>query len=176
MADWTQRGNASTHRYRGYYDAGEQSTTHCEQCNRQIRFCYSLHDKNVKSFVIGTCCFHNYNGTKTLVQLEAAKLLQEATRSAIVRDTKLYGALSGIRERRRQWSQARRDAARLLRLYRKQYGEWLPKELFELQTTALRTPRDYKRRTAALRWYENQTTKLSTQTKEAEYILLYRSI
>lgn len=175
MSDWTQRGNAATHRYRGYYDARERSTP-CEQCSRPIRFCYSLHDKNGKSFIIGTCCFRNYIGTKTLVQLEAAKVLQEATLSAILRDTKLYGSASGIRERRKHWSQAKRKALGLLRAYRKQYGEWLPKELFELQSATSRVPRSYKRQGCALRWYENQTFKLSTQTKEAEYVLLQRSI
>lgn len=172
MIDWTQRGNASTHRYRGYYDAGEQSTTHCAQCNHVIRFCYSLHDKNMKSFVIGTCCFQNYIGTKTLVQLEAAKELQSATKAAIIHDTKLYGALTGIRERRKQWLVARRNALRILRAYRKVHGAWLPKELFELNTTAVQVPREYKRRFRALKWYENATSKLAAQTVEAEYAII----
>lgn len=164
MFDWTQRGAGPAHRYRGYYDAGERSTSHCAQCNRVIRFCYSLHDQNQKSFIIGTCCFSHYEGTKTLIQLEAAKLLQEATKAAIEHDTKLYGTRSDVRQYRKQWLQARREALRLLRLYRKGYGEWLPKKLFDLQATTLRSPRnDYKRQTYALHWYENTTKKLAEQ-------------
>lgn len=174
MFDWTQRGEASTHRYRGYYDAGFYVAPHCAQCNRAIRFCYSLHDQHMKSFVIGTCCFQNYTG-KTLLQLEAAKLLQEATRDAIVRDTKLYGALSNIRDRRKQWQQARREALRLLRLYRQANGDWLPKELFELRSAVLHTPRQYKLKTRALRWYENQTSALVAKTKEANSMLISSS-
>src|SRR5208337_997311 len=134
MFDWTQRGEASSHKYRGYYDAGEALAppTSCAQCNHPIRFCYSLHDQHMKSFVIGTCCFRNYEGTKTFVQLEAAKVLQEATRAAIVRDTRLYGALTGVRERRKQWGLARRQAVRIIREYEKSHGNWLPKELFDL--------------------------------------------
>jgi hypothetical protein len=161
MFDWTQRGVASTHRYRGFYDAGENSTTHCEQCNRVIRYCYSMHDWTMKSFVIGTCCFENYKGTvHTYELLQAAAKLQIATKSAIVRDTKLYGALSTVKDRRRQWSLARRKALRTISAYRRRNGKWLPKELFDLWACARLTPPQYKRPTATLRWLEKQTAAL----------------
>jgi hypothetical protein len=164
MFDWQQRGDASTHRYRGFYDAGEGSAIRCAQCNRAIRHCYSMHDRHAKSFVIGTCCFRNYSG-KTLLRLDAAKLLQEATRNAVVRDTRLYGALTGIRERRRQWSRARREALGLLRMYRKSRkgSGWLPRELFDLQVAVRSLPREYKRKACALRWYEAMTKRLVDQ-------------
>lgn len=171
MADWTQRGAAHTHSYRGFYDAGEGSTTHCEQCNRVIRHCYSLHDKNTKSFVIGTCCFENYIGTKTLSQLQAAQTLQEATKSAIRRDTRLYGALTTIGDRRKAWKRARREALTFVAKYKKLHDtNWLPKELFDLRETAIRVPRDYKRPAFALRWYSIQTERIVNLTREAEFV------
>jgi hypothetical protein len=161
MFDWTQRGDANSHRYRGYYDAGEGSTTHCAQCNRVIRYCYSMHDWTMKSFVIGTCCFQNYKGTvHTFELLQAAAVLQIATKSAIVRDTKLYGALTTVKDRRKQWSQARRQAAKLISEYQKCFGSWLPKELFDLRSHARQIPPTYRRPTATLRWLEKETAAL----------------
>lgn len=176
MFDWTQRGTAETHSYRGFYDAGEHSPAHCAQCDRRIRHCYSMHDQHTKSFVIGTCCFHHYISTKAHEQLRAAQTLQEATKNAIVRDTRLYGALTTIQDRRKQWRRARREALTLIRKYQRQYGAWLPKELFDLRTEAIRIPSDYKRPAYALRWYATQTMKLVAMTQDADYILLYRSI
>jgi len=164
MFDWAQRGGASTHQYRGFYDAGERSTTHCTQCNRAIRHCYSLHDLSMRSFVIGTCCFNNYGGTKAYEQLQAAKTLQEATKSAIIRDTRLYGALTSVQDRRKQWRRARRQALTLIREYQKANGAWLPKGLFALRAEAIKLPRDYKRPAYALRWYSIHTEKLVAMT------------
>ena len=167
MFNWQQRGNANSHRYRGYYDAGEGSTTHCAQCNRVIRYCYSMHDWTMKSFVIGTCCFSNYEGTvHTLELLQAAATLQIATKSAIIRDTKLYGALSTVKERRKQWSQARRQAMKLVSDYRRRNGKWMPKELFDLWTHVRLQPPPYKRPTATLRWLENETAALVQGIKQ----------
>jgi hypothetical protein len=135
-----------------------------------------MHDWTMKSFVIGTCCFHYYEGTDILDNLKAAQTLQAATKDAIVRDTRLYGALTTIRDRRKQYTRARREALSLLRKYTTQYGEWLPKELFDLRTEAIRLPRDYKRPTYLLRWYTTQTMKLVALRNEAEYVLLHRSI
>jgi hypothetical protein len=168
MFDWTQRGVASTHRYRGFYDAGEGSTTHCEQCNRVIRYCYSMHDQHTKSFVIGTCCFENYDGV-VLAQLQAASVLQKATVSAVVRDTRLYGALTTVKNRRRQWSMARRKALRTISSYRRRNGKWLPKELFDLWSCARLTPPQYKRPTATLRWLERQTAALVQGMEKNEF-------
>lgn len=160
MFDWKQRGDVTTHQYRGYYDAGEGSTTHCAQCNRVIRYCYSLHDQHTKSFVIGKCCVDNYSNVMLFIQLSAAAVLQKATVAAVVRDTRLYGALTTVRERRRQWSLARRHALKLISDYRKQNGNWLPKDLFDLYAHARLMPPMYKRPTATLRWLERETAAL----------------
>ena len=168
MFDFTQRGSVDTHRYRGYYDAGEQSTP-CAQCNRPIRFCYSLHDQHMKSFVIGTCCFQNYSG-KTREQLEAAKLLQEALVNNIRRDQKVYGDKAEIRDSRKAWSLARRKGERLVRTHIMLKGDWLPKELFDLKSAAEEKPRQYKRQSAAKRWYEQQTEKIIALTNQATSI------
>jgi hypothetical protein len=169
MFDWTQRGEASAHRFRGYYDAGEHSTTHCDQCNRVIRFCYSLRDQNMKSFVIGTCCFQNYTG-KTLVQLEAARTLQACRRAAVEHDIKLHAPDELVREYQTQWRFKRRWARLLLRQYRKAHGKWLPKPLYDLQNTVQSRPRVYKRQTYALAWYIEQINKLDAQTEEAKTV------
>jgi hypothetical protein len=169
MFDFTQHGSTDTHRYRGYYDAGEQSTSHCSQCNRVIRFCYSLHDQHMKSFVIGTCCFQNYSG-KLREQLDAARLLQEALRSNIQRDQRLYGGKAEVRDSRRAWSQARRKGERLVRTHVMLKGDWLPKELFELKSAAEEKPRQWKRQSAAKRWYEQQTEKIIALTNQATSI------
>lgn len=169
MFNWQQRGMPNSHRYRGFYDAGENSTTHCEQCNRVIRYCYSLHDQHMKSFVIGNCCLENYGGTPTLIQLQAAATLQIATKSAIVRDTKLYGALHTVKDRRRQWTQARRQAMKLISDYRRRNGNWLPKELFDLWSHVRLVPPPYKRPTATLRWLEKETAALVQGTGKNEF-------
>jgi hypothetical protein len=169
MFDLTQHGQVETHRYRGYYDAGEYGATRCAQCNRPIRFCYSLHDQHLKSFVIGTCCFQNYSG-KTREQLEAAKLLQEALRSNIQRDQKVYGGKAEVRDSRKAWSMARRKGERLVRTHVMLKGDWLPKELFELKSAAEEKPRQYKRQSAAKRWYEQQTEKIIALTNQATSI------
>ena len=174
MFDWMLRGAAPTHRYRGYYDAGKDFTTRCEQCSRHIRFCYSLHDTTMRSFVIGTCCFKYYEGTKTLVQLQAAEVLQQAVRVATARDVRMVANRGGLLAYRRRWTHARFEALKLVRDYRKLHGEWLPKELFTLQSEATKMPRSwgsYKRPTSALRWFEVQTAKLAQQTKTTATLL-----
>jgi hypothetical protein len=75
--DWARHGTIATHSYRGYYDAQQVSTTTCAFCGRVIRYCYALHDQHEKTFVIGSCDFHHYKGTKTYEYLKAAQLLQE---------------------------------------------------------------------------------------------------
>jgi hypothetical protein len=82
MFDWVQHGRIGTHHYRGYYDAQPVSTTTCAFCGRVIRYCYALHDQHDKTFVIGSCDFHHYKGTKTYEYLKAAQLLQEGINSA----------------------------------------------------------------------------------------------
>jgi hypothetical protein len=80
--DWARHGTIATHHYRGYYDAQLISTTTCAFCGRVIRYCYALHDQHEKTFVIGSCDFHHYKGTKTYEYLKAAQLLQEGIDSA----------------------------------------------------------------------------------------------
>ena len=88
MFDWVRHGTIATHHYRGYYDAQLFSTsltrrmTTCAFCGRVIRYCYALHDQHEKTFVIGSCDFHHYKGTKTYEYLKAAQLLQEGINSA----------------------------------------------------------------------------------------------
>jgi hypothetical protein len=169
MFDWTQRGDVSTHQYRGFYDAGEGSTSHCAQCNRVIRYCYSMHDQHMKSFVIGACCFDNYSNVMVFIQLQAAATLQVATKNTIIRDTKLYGALTTVKDRRRQWSRARRNALRVISNYRRRNGKWLPRELFDLWSHARLTPPQYKRPTTTLRWLEKQTAALVQGIEKNEF-------
>ena len=78
MFDWVQHGRIGMHRYRGYFEAQPGSNnTKCAYCGRVIPYCYALHDLHQKTFVIGSCDFHHYKGTKTYEYLKAAQLLQE---------------------------------------------------------------------------------------------------
>jgi hypothetical protein len=176
MFDFAQRGYPSEHRYRGYYDAGSR-TTSCEQCGRLIRLCYSLHDRQTKSFVIGSCCFKNYADLSTLIQLRAARLLLNTQIAAAEQDARLHEALDGVRERRKLWSEAKRDARALLRAYRQESGkEWLPETLFLLREEAEREPKPYKRLGTRLRWFDDQAEKIERLRKAAANVLLTRSI
>jgi hypothetical protein len=174
--DYEQRGYTTSHRYRGYYDSGSK-TTACEQCGRLIRLCYSLHDRNMKSFVIGSCCFKNYADQPTLIQLRAARLLLNTQIAAAEQDARLHEALDGIRERRKLWSEARRDARALLRAYRQESGkEWLPETLFALMTETEREPKPYKRLGQRLRWFDDQAEKIERLRKASANVLTSRSI
>jgi hypothetical protein len=174
--DFTQRGNPRTHSYRGYYDSGSR-TTSCEQCGRLIRLCYSLHDHHMKSFVIGSCCFRNYADLPTLIQLRAARLLLNTQIAAAEQDARLHEALDGIRERRKLWGEAKRDARELLRAYRQESGkEWLPETLFLLQQETEREPKPYKLLSRRLRWFDDQAEKIERLKKNAANVLTARSI
>jgi hypothetical protein len=166
MFDWAQRGPVESHRFRSFYDAGKGSATPCALCARTIRHCYVLHDQRMKTFVIGSCCFPRYEGTKTLVQLQAAKVLQRVRAAEIVRDVRVYGTLAQVREQRQRWIAARREALRLVRQYRQAHGGgWLPKDLYDLLMEASCKPRQWKLRGSALRWYGSQAEKIIAQTK-----------
>jgi len=174
--DYTQRGYTPSHRYRGYYDSGSKSTA-CEQCGRLIRLCYSLHDQHMKSFVIGSCCFKNYADQATLIQLRAARLLLNTQIAAAEQDARLHDALDGIRERRRTWGEARREARALLRAYRHETGkDWLPEALFLLREEAEREPKPYKRLGDRLRWFDDQAEKIERLKKASANVLSVRSI
>jgi hypothetical protein len=82
MFDWAQHGRIRTHRYRSYFEAQPDSNPKCAYCGRVIRFCYAMHDQHEKTFVIGSCDFHRYKGTKQYVALKAAQTLLEATHCA----------------------------------------------------------------------------------------------
>jgi len=171
MFDFAQCGPIETHRYRSFYDAQVGSTTQCAYCGRTIRYCYTMHDQNQKTFIIGTCDFYRYKGTKEFAFLKAAQRLQESLRSNIRRDLKFYESKTEARERRRAWSQARRSGEKLVRTWVLVNGQWLPKELYALKTeTEKKPPRQYKRQTAAARWYEKQTEKIISLTKSASSI------
>ena len=170
MFDFAQRGSVDTHHYRSHYDAQAGSTTPCAYCGRVIRYCYVMQDQNGKTFVIGTCEFQNYKGTKEYAFLKAAQRLQEALRSNIQRDQKYYGDKAIVRDSRKAWSSARRRGQRIVRTHVMLKGEWLPKELFELKSAAEEKPRQYKRLSAAKRWYEQQTEKIIALTNQATSI------
>jgi hypothetical protein len=170
MFDYTQHGAVDTHSYRGYYDAQAGSTTQCAFCGRVIRYCYTIHNQHGKTFVVGSCDFSQYRGTQLFRQLKAAQILQEALLKNIRRDLKHFNDKAEVREHRKAWAQARRSGEKLVRTYVLVNGTWLPKELFELQAAAGQKPRRYKRQTAALRWYDQQTEKLIALTHLASSI------
>lgn len=170
MFDFAHHGQIDTHHYRSYYDAQLGSTTQCAFCGRVIRYCYAIHNQHGKTFVIGSCDFDQYRGTKLFRQLKAAQILQEALLKNIRRDLKHFNDKAEIRQRRKAWAQARRSGEKLVRTYTLVKGVWLPKELFELQAAAGQKPRQYKRQTAALRWYEQQTEKIIALTNLASSI------
>ena len=170
MFDTAQHGTPDTHRYRGYYDAQNGSTTQCAFCGRVIRYCYAIHDQHGKTFVIGTCDFTQYRGTKTYVQLKAAQVLQEALLKNIRHDLKHFGDKAEVREHRKAWVKARRDGTKLINQWTVSRGDWLPKELYELRAAAGQKPRQYKRQTAAMRWYEQQTQRIIALTNQAASI------
>lgn len=170
MFDFTQRGTTDTHRYRSHYDAQSGSTTQCAHCGRVIRFCYAMHDQNGKTFVIGSCDFAKYKGTKEYAYLKAAQRLQESLRSNIQRDLKFYGDKAEVRERRKAWARARREGEKLVRTWVMVKGEWLPKNLYDLQKATGEKPRQYKRPSAAVRWFEQQTQKINSLTKDLSSI------
>ena len=170
MFDFAQHGSVDTHHYRSHYDAQAGSTTACAYCGRIIRYCYAMQDQHGKTFLIGTCEFPRYKGTKEYAFLKAAERLQEALIKNIQRDTKLYGDKAVVRESRKAWSSARRRGQRIVRTHIMLKGDWLPKELFELKSAAEEQPRQYKRQSAAKRWYEQQTEKIITLTNQATSI------
>lgn len=174
--DYALRGYPRTHSYRGYYDAGSK-TSSCAQCGRLIRLCFSLHDAHGKSFVIGSCCFTNYADVGTLIQLRAARLLLNTQIATAEQETRLHEALDGIRERRKMWGEARRDARALLRAYRQESGkEWLPEDLFMLEQETEREPKPYKRLGQRLRWFDVQAEKIERLRKASANVLQARSI
>ena len=166
MFDFAQHGTVDMHRYRGYYDAQKDSTTQCAHCGRVIRFCYAMHDQHGKTFVIGTCDFARYKGLRTYAQLKAAHVLQEALLKNIRHDLKFYGDKAEVRERRKAWARARREGEKLVRTWVMVKGEWLPKNLYDLQKATGEKPRQYKRPSAAVRWFEQQTEKINSLTKD----------
>jgi hypothetical protein len=166
MIDYTQHGTVDTHRYRSYFDAQPGSTTKCAGCGRVIRYCYAMHDQHGKTFLIGSCEFDNYRGTKQFAFLKAAQRLQMSLRGNIEHDLKHYADKAEVRERRKAWAIARREAAKRVRMWVMVKGEWLPKELYNLQKATGEKPRLYKRQSAAARWYEKQAEKITTLTKE----------
>lgn len=170
MFDFVHHGQIETHRYRSYYDAQLGSTTQCAYCGRIIRYCYAIHNQHGRTFIIGSCDFFRYRGGKIFRQLKAAQVLQEALLKNIQHDLKFFDDKAAVRERRKAWSRARRDGTKIINLWKLNKGEWLPKELFELRTAADQKPRQYKRQTAALRWYEQQTAKIIALTNLANSI------
>lgn len=170
MFDFAQHGPIETHRYRSYYDAQHGSTTKCEYCGRIIRYCYAMHDQHEKTFVIGTCDFYHYRGTREYRFLRAAQRLQEALRGNIQHDLKHFGTLAEVRERRKTWVAARRKGERMVRTWVMVKGDWLPKELYELREAASQKPRQYKRQSAAMRWFEKQTDKIIALISQATSI------
>jgi hypothetical protein len=170
MFDFDQRGTVEAHHYRSHYDAQAGSTTPCAFCGRTIRYCYAMQDQHGKTFVIGTCEFRRYKGTRTYSQLQASKVVLEALTANILRDQRFYGDKGEVRNSRRMWTEARRKGARIVRSHIMLKGDWLPKELFELKTAAEEKPRQYKRQSAAKRWYEQQTEKIITLTNQATSI------
>jgi hypothetical protein len=170
MFDFAQHGSVETHHYRSYFDAQPGSTNKCAFCGRNIRFCYAMHDQNKKTFLIGTCDFYHYKGTKEYAFLKAAQRLQESLRSNINRDLKFYSDKAEVRNSRKAWVSARRKGRRVVRTYVMLKGDWLPKELYELKSVAEQKPRQYKRQTNAKRWYEEQTQKIISLTNQATSI------
>ena len=170
MFDFSHHGQIDAHRYRGYYDAQLGSTTQCAYCGRIIRYCYAIHNQHGKTFVIGSCDFARYRGTKLFRQLKAAQVLQEALLKNIRHDLKHFDDKAAVRERRKAWAKARRDGTKIVNMWKLNQGEWLPKELYELRVTAEEKPRQYKRQTAAMRWYEQQTEKIIVLTNLASSI------
>lgn len=170
MFDHSHHGTADAHRYRGYYDAQRDSTTQCAYCGRVIRFCYAMHDQHGKTFVIGTCDFARYRGLRAYAQLKAAQVLQEALLRNIRHDLKFYGDKAEVRERRKAWARARRDGGKMVRMWVAVKGGWLPKGLYDLWQAAEEKPRQYKRPSAALRWYQQQTEKIISLTKDVASI------
>jgi hypothetical protein len=168
--DTAQHGQVDSHRYRGYYDAQIGSNTQCAYCGRVIRYCYALHNQHGKTFVIGTCDFAQYRGTKLYAQLKAAQVLQEALLKNIRHDLKFYGDKAEVRERRKAWARARRNGEKLVRTWVMVKGEWLPESLYNLRRAAEEKPRQYKRPSAALRWYQQQTEKIISLTKDVPSI------
>lgn len=170
MFDHAQHGTVDTHRYRGYYDAQKDSTTQCAYCGRVIRFCYAMHDQRGKTFVVGSCDFAQYRGLRAYAQLKAAQVLQEALLKNIRHDLKFYGDKSEVRERRKVWACARRNGEKLVRTWVMVKGEWLPESLYNLRQAAGEKPRQYKRPSAAIRWYQQQTEKIVSLTNDAASI------
>jgi hypothetical protein len=162
--DFAQRGSADTHRYRSWYDAQGGSTTQCALCGRTIRYCYAMHDQHGKTFLIGSCEFDRYRGTKQFAFLRAAQRLQMSLRGNVERDLKHYADRADVREQRKAWARARREGAKKVRMWVMVKGEWLPKELYDLQKAAEERPRRYKRQTAAARWYGKQAEKIIALT------------
>jgi hypothetical protein len=170
MFDFIQHGSIETHRYRSWFDAQPGSTNQCTFCGRVIRYCYAMHDRQGKTFLIGSCEFNRYRGTKQFAFLKAAQRLQMSLRGNVEHDLKLFNDKAEVRERRKAWAAAKREGEKKVRLWvmiattiksSTVKSEWLPKELYDLrQVAGEKPPRQYRRQTAAARWYEKQAQKI----------------
>jgi hypothetical protein len=168
--DFAQHGPIESHRYRSWYDAQPGSNTKCSFCGRIIRYCYAMHDQHGKTFLIGSCDFFRYKGTENYRVLKAAAVEQRFLRHNIDSDIKEHGGNAEVQERRKAWSKARRAGQKQVRLWVMNNGTWLPKPLYDLQQAAGKKPRQYKRQSAAARWFEQQTEKIISLTKDSPSI------
>ena len=94
----------------------------------------------------------------------------ESLAKNIRHDLTFYGDRAEVRERRKAWARARRDGEKLVRTWVMVKGEWLPESLYNLRRAAEQKPRQYKRPSAALRWYQQQTEKIISLTKDVPSI------
>lgn len=164
-----RHGEPTSYIFKGqYFDSGHTSKMKCTVCGADIRFCYVLKqyssDRSTptsRKLTIGRECFRYFKKTENQVPLEAAVVLLETEVRAEVLDTKVYGPLREVRERRDAWRKLKRQALDVIHQFRKKTGkEWLPEDLFELRVVAEQNPADFKRALTAIKWFENKTHEL----------------
>ncbi len=151
------------------YDTSAAAKQACVVCSRNIRFCFIVKRSPLShlppsKLTLGSCCFGYFEDPKTHQALLDAQGVIQHRAEIIQIETKFYARRADVKTRMEQWRQIRHQALLQVREYRKASGkEWLPEHLFDLSVTATQEPPTYKRTTAALRWYEEQTRRLEEQ-------------
>jgi hypothetical protein len=129
-----------------YYGQYYHSVTpaECALCGRGIRNVYTLRTTQGRSVRTGECCFTVFKKLNAGVytRLLAAQLLLDATDEGVKIDTKTYNTKGDLSYLQREWRKLKRQALALIRDYSKNPGtdDWLPRELYYLQTEALKKP------------------------------------
>ena len=161
-----RHGDPASFTFKGQcYDAGPTSGVECALCGRQTRFVYILKNPKDRSTPTGPCCFHYFQKWNLPLhkQLVASALWLSTTVEGETRDLKTFSYRADVQDKVRQWRRIKQQALQKIREYKATTKkEWLPEELFELQTVASKTPSP----TSTSRWYDKRIRELQERIQK----------